>query len=234
VRLDTGIEVRLAGIIAPRADDVGSESPWAPERAAHRWLDREAGGQSVRLWFEEGARKDRYGRWIAHLDLRRPDTDTSPPLDSVQVRLLRAGHARVEATREQRGCLSTLLAAEDAARTAGRGLWTEAAYRVRGAAPVRDLAGFTGTFQIITGRVRAVTPARDRWRLTVGDSAPRGLTVSIANTEREVLGWLGGTPESVRDQWVEVRGWLTRGRPDGRLEIDLSMVGSIRRIDGHR
>jgi endonuclease YncB( thermonuclease family) len=220
--LDDGRQVRLAGILVPRAEDVGAvPGSWPAEENARAALTTLVLGKSVTLRFD-AQREDRYGRRLAHVTvIEAPQT--------LQQTLLAAGHARVEAQRRQRTCVDDLLAAEAGARAQRLGLWREAAYRVRAARPARDLDGFAGTFQIVTGTIRDVRSLRASVVvLRFGPDRRRDMAVHIASTDRDTLGLVGGDPAGWRGQQVEVRGWLTRGRT-GALEIDLSTAGHIRR-----
>ena len=146
---------------------------------------------------------------------------------SVQCELLRAGHARVDAIDGQRGCVATLIAAELEARAAGRGLWHESAYRVRTAVPARDLAGYIGTFQIVTGRIARVETAGGATRLILGPDRRRDLALVIRAGDRDTAGRLGGDLKRLEGREVEARGWLLQ-RPAGGPEINVSTAGHVR------
>jgi endonuclease YncB( thermonuclease family) len=233
LRLDDGAPLRLAAITVPRERDVGGVpgAAWAPEAAARAWLEAEAVGRSVQLRFDR-QRRDRHGQTVGFADvvstpLAIPGADGRAGMDSLQAGLLRAGLARVEAIRDQRGCLSSLLAAEALARAEGRGLWSEAAYRVRAIDAGSDLRSFVGSFKILTGTVASVEDRRDGWRILLGRTRRPALTIHVRRDDRDTLGRFGGELTSLRGQAVEARGWLATG-PASRIEIDLSTVGHLR------
>jgi micrococcal nuclease len=226
VELDDGTRVRLAGILAPRARDAGvADGRWPPEAAAKAALDALVTAKAVRLQFDT-TRRDRHGNTLAHLV--RADDSEGP---SVQEQLLANGHARVDAIEGQRRCIDSLLIAENVARAAGRGLWTEPAYRVRAAVPSRDIAAYQGTFQIITATVARIETGRGVTRMILGDDRRRDLTLAIRATDRETAGPLGGDLKILVGRQAEVRGWLTQ-RAFGGPEIDVSLAGHIRLLDG--
>ena len=126
VGLDDGSEVRLIGALAPRAIDVGAEpGTWPWEGKARDALQALVLGKSVELGFG-GERLDRYGRLQAQVYLIEGDQRRW-----LQGHLLAQGLARAYTLAGNRACADELLAAEQAAREARRGLWAEAAYQVR-------------------------------------------------------------------------------------------------------
>lgn len=224
--LDDGSRVRLAGILAPRARDAGvSDGRWPPEQAALKALEDLAVAKPVRLHFDR-TRGDRHGHTLAHM---HPVADETAP--SIQHALVAAGHARVDAIEGQRSCIAPLLAAEAEAQAATRGLWSEPAYRVRAATPVRDVTPFRGTFQIVTGRIVRVETNRDATRLILGDERRRDLALAIRTSDRDSAGALGGDLKRLEGREVEARGWLIQ-RASGGPEIDISLAGHVRLIDG--
>ena len=224
--LDDGSKARLAGILVPRAGDTGvAAGRWPAERAATAAFDALVTTKAIRLSLYP-AKQDRHGHTLAHVHLVGDDSGRS-----VQEHLLAAGHARVDAIDGQRACIDTLIAAEADARTDGRGLWREPAYRVRAAMPARDILAFRGTFQIITGTIVHVASGRDAVRLILGDDRRRDLALAIRNTDRDTAGRLGGDLKQLQGRTVEARGWLIQ-RATGGPEIDISLAGHVRLIDG--
>jgi micrococcal nuclease len=218
--LDDGSRLRLSGALAPRAADVGAPSgQWASEQAAHAALETLTAGQSVSLHYDT-TRQDRHGQWLAQVYV---GSDTW-----VQGALLRAGHARVDATRGQRACIDALVGQEAIARAATAGLWAEAAYRVRDARVARDIAAYRGTYQIVTGRVHTVERARDKTRLILGPDRRRDVSLSILSTDREVIGRLGGDLQLLKGRLIEGRGWI--GQRLGGFaapDIDVTLTGHV-------
>ena len=155
LRLDDGKEVRLIGLIAPRAEDAGApRDSWPPENASRKALADRLAGRTVSLAFQ-GPRSDRYGRVLAHVFF-----DEAGASQWVQAAHLEAGHARAFAPPEHAACLPQLLAREKVARAASRGLWANAAYQVRPADRPGELVRYRGTFQLVAGRVAKVSGTR--------------------------------------------------------------------------
>ncbi len=89
VRLDDDREVRLIGALAPRSPDMRPDAAaWPPEQQAEAALRELVLGNSVELAYAQ-ARRDRYGRLLAHLFLNRNGQRLW-----VQGELLSNGHAR--------------------------------------------------------------------------------------------------------------------------------------------
>ena len=136
VALDDSSELRLIGALAPRAIDVGADpGMWPLEVAARAELAALLLGRSIDIAFAAGERTDRYGRLQAQAFWRDGDK-----LRWAQGHMLEQGLARAYALGGNSTCRDELLAAERTAREAGRGVWKEAAYQVRGADRPLELA----------------------------------------------------------------------------------------------
>ena len=156
VALDDSSELRLIGALAPRAIDVGADpGMWPLEVAARAELAALLLGRSLDIAFGAGERADRYGRLQAQAFWRDGDK-----LRWAQGHMLEQGLARAYALAASGTCRDELLAAERTAREAGRGVWKEAAYQVRGADRPLELARYSATFQIVEGRIARVTEVR--------------------------------------------------------------------------
>ena len=218
IRLDDGKDVRLVGLIAPRAEDVGARrGAWPPEEASRKALAARLMGRTVALAFL-GPRSDRYGRVLAHLFLVTETTTTW-----VQADHLEAGHARAFAAPGQDGCFAHLLARERAARNAVRGLWADAAYQVRPADRPSELELYQGTFQIVAGRVAKLGGTRTSVLLDFASSeagVDPGSPKSYGRSGRSAFralwnrsaGAISGDRAGLADAHVEVRGWIERRR----------------------
>ncbi len=206
LRLDDGREVRLIGALAPRAFDTGAATRhWPAEEEARAALERLVLGRTVELAFARH-RLDRYGRLVAHVFVVG-----ASPEDRVWVQgaLLEAGHARSYALPGAAECQDLLRAREDVARTAGLGLWRNAAYAIRDAARPFDLLRHRATFQIVEGRVRHVAKVGSRIYLNFGDDWRRDFTIGVrtgrSTAAAGAIDW--PTLEGAR---VRVRGWIDR------------------------
>lgn len=200
--LASGLEVRLAGVQAPKRapGQRGTEAALAEE--ARGALSALAGGRTVTLRYG-GARRDRYGRAVAH-----PVRDDGLWLQGA---MLRAGLARVRTLADNRALATEMYAAERAARAARRGIWSHPRYRVR--AP-DDLDDAIDSFRIVEGRTVAATRSRGgRIYLNFGDDRRSDFTVAIARSDRELFesAWAeaGFAPVSaLAGRRIRVRGWL--------------------------
>lgn len=200
VTLDSGQDVRLTGIQAPKLP-LGRPGfptwPLAEEARAH--LVRLVLNHGVTLHVG-GADRDRHGRLLAHLV-----TD-----DGVwaQGRLLADGFARVYTFADNRALADVLLSHEQTARAAGRGIWALPWYAIRPADPDR-LAADIGSFQIVEGVLVAAARVgsmvylnfgRD-WRTDMTVQLPARLLDAFADQGRDPLAWAGAR--------LRVRGWLS-------------------------
>lgn len=213
--LADGREARLIGINAPEFGKDGA--PDQPLAAAAR--DRLAGLTRGRpLTLRSGHEpRDRYGRWLVQATL--------PDGSSVEEILLREGLAWAIAIPPNLERLERLLAAENEARAAGRGVWREAAYAPRPAAALT--AGDSG-FRFIEGTIQRHSRGRHAHYFDLASHValvvPRedwekyfdvhgGAAVAGDGTSRTT----GGKPADLVGRRVVARGWLTVS--GGRLRL---------------
>lgn len=221
VALDDGTELRLVGVLAPRAIDVGAEpGAWPLETAVRRKLHALLLGESIELAFG-GERLDRYGRLQAHAFL----VEAGGGRRWVQGELIGQGLARAYTLAGNRACARELLAAEQPARAARRGLWAEAAYRIRRADKPAELLRYRATFQVVEGRIVRVAELRSRIYLNFGRNWRRAFSASLRRDERYLLGEHSVRPRDLEGKLVRVRGWIEQRR--GAPVIDLSAAGGL-------
>jgi micrococcal nuclease len=192
LRLSDGRVVRLAGIRVPAGDgeQAGAERLAGQARAE---LSRLVDGQTIRLAPVEGAH-DRYGRLVAHIE--RSDGLW------LQETLLEQGLAQVQTRPGEAARAREMLAVEQTARAAGRGLWGEAAFMPQDAGALDDS---TGRFRIVRGRVLRVAPTERYVYLNFGADWRADFTVRVRRTE--LKGALAGVDlEGLAGHLVEVRG----------------------------
>jgi endonuclease YncB( thermonuclease family) len=194
--LESGLEVRLVGIQAPKLP-LGRPhvrlQPLAAEAKAR--LEKLTLGRPVALAYG-GQRRDRYGRALAHLEADGK---------WVQGELLRAGLARVYSFRDNRARVAEMLALEQQARRARLGIWGHRFYRLLQA---DDTRGALDEFQIVEGRVLTVAVVRGRAYLNFGQDWRRDFTVTIAPKDRRGFVKAGFDPKSYAQRRIRVRGWL--------------------------
>jgi micrococcal nuclease len=223
VELDDGSQLRLIGVLAPRAFDVGAEpGTWPAEMEAREELKGLVLGRSVIVAFG-GARVDRYGRLLGHVFWSNGSRTRW-----LQRELLERGMARAFTRDGNRACARELLAAEASARMAPRGLWAQPAYQVRRAESVQLLRRYRATFQVVEGVVVRVAQVRSMIYLNFARDWRRGFSVSLRRRDRNLLGAYAGDPRQLEGKPVRVRGWIRQGR---NLDIELSQAGDIEVIE---
>jgi micrococcal nuclease len=194
--LDSGLEVRLAQVEAPR---VRPGDTWGPQATAS--LERMLKGKRVELRYS-GLRRDRRGRAIAHVFIPQ---GLGKEAVWVQGEMLRSGIARVHTYADNRAAIAELWGAEREARRAGRGIWSAPAYQVRFATP-EALQGGIGSFQLAEGRVESASQRGTVIFLNFGTDNKTDVTAVIP--ERAFSLWPGGAAEllALQGRSIRVRG----------------------------
>lgn len=200
--LEDGNEIRLVGIQAPKLPlgRAGFETwPLAPE--AKQALSDMTLGKRISLGFG-GTRRDRYGRWLAHLHV----VDNGTPGLWVQGEMLRLGMARVYSFPDNRSLVNEMLALEREARSAGRGIWTIPYYAIRGTDPDL-LKPLDNSFQLVEGRVASTAKVKGWTYLNFGADWRTDFTIAIRSAN---LGAFAGAfdPLTLDGRAVRVRGWM--------------------------
>lgn len=206
LELEDGRRVRLAGIEAakpPRganpAASPGDGRVWPLAEAATAALTDLALGRRVVL--HGPAPLDRHGRMLAHLV-----RDDGLWLQSA---MLVRGLARVHTRPDSRAYAAELLAGEDAARDAGRGMWRSRVYAVRDATDPETLARDRDGFQLVEGVVLAVSKSGGEAYLDFGTDWRSDVTVHIGRAAMREVTRAGIDPLSFEGRRVRVRGWIT-------------------------
>jgi len=144
--LDTGLKVRLIEIEAPAPGYDGREDqPFAKEARAA--LAGAGMGREARLWYG-GLSRDDYGRALAHV-IAKDETGADIWLNGY---LARQGAAWVRTWPDNARRARKLLALEDEARKAKRGLWALDHWRIRAPDDLADAPAFA----IIEGPLAAI------------------------------------------------------------------------------
>ena len=208
--IDGGAEVRLIGALAPRAADAAAPAEdvpadgWPLAGKAKSSLEDLVQGRSIELGFAE-RRSDRYGRLLAHVFVRDGGEQKW-----VQGEMLRRGLARAYGLEGSTACLAELIAHERVARETATGLWAEAAYVVRGAEDVDTLMMLRGTFQVVEGKVRAVSDVRGTTYINFGEDFRQDFTVMLQTRARRTLVTAGLDTKALDQRRIRVRGWIER------------------------
>jgi endonuclease YncB( thermonuclease family) len=218
VRLDDGRTVRLVGVSAPELNPERSRrgivEPFA--REARVALEKLTRGRTVTLRAGETP-KDRFDRVLAHL--------VTAEGVWVQGELLRQGAVAVYTFPDNRALAKEMLALEEEARRAARGLWGFAETRVQKA----DEKLVREHFTVIEGRVRSVARVRDTIYLNFGDDYRRDFTIRLrAGTARAMLRQ-GLDTTKLEGALVRVRGWVFE--ENGPM-VDVTHAEQMARIGG--
>jgi micrococcal nuclease len=196
--LDSGLEVRLAQVEAPR---VRPGDTWGPQATVA--LERLVKGKKVDLRYG-GLRRDRRGRAIAHVFV--PQGLGRDAL-WVQTELLRAGSARVHTYADNRSAIALLWGAEREARRANRGVWSAPAYQVRFATPAA-LQGGIGSFQLAEGRIESASQRGSVIFLNFGTDNQTDVTAVVPQTAFGL--WPNGAADllALQGRSIRVRGYV--------------------------
>jgi micrococcal nuclease len=149
--LDNGLKVRLIEVEAPAPGyQDRKDQPFAAE--AREILSFAGMGREAHLWYG-GLSRDDYGRALAHV-IARDETGADVWLNGY---LARQGAARIRTWPDNARRARKLLALEDEARKAKRGLWAIDHWRVRACDDLLDAPNFA----IVEGQLASVdqTPA---------------------------------------------------------------------------
>ena len=212
VILDTGLVVRLIGIQAPKLPrGTDAFEPWPLAGEAKAALETLVAGKQVRLR-HGGEKLDRHGRSLGQLFVQ------GEPEVWVQEQLLTDGFARVYSFPDNRSCIADLLVAEGRARLNRLGIWADPYYAVRRADRPSELAGHSGHYELVEGRVLAAEEAGGRVYLNFGRTWKTDFTVLIDKAALGRFGRDGLDPLKLADALVRVRGWVDNH--DGpRIEV---------------
>lgn len=196
--LASGTEVRLIGIEAPKAALAPGDPAMASLAAAATAALNARAAAGIILRYDE-LRQDRYGRRLAQA--------FTPDGAWIQQASIAAGNARVHGAGSNRTGLGDLLAAEDAARRAERGLWVHPAFALRRADDPK-LRRLVGSFQIVTGRVAAAALVRDTGYLNFGPDRRTDFTLVIRKPVLAMLDPAVVDLARLNARSIRCRGWI--------------------------
>ena len=190
-------QVRLVGIEAPKPPlGRAPTRPWPPADAATATLRRLIAGKEVTLFYD-AAIIDRWGRLRAQV--YRDDGLW------VQGEMLRLGMARVHTFVDNHALAAEMLALEDEARTARRGLWR---YRYYAVLSPEQAADHIDSFQLVEGRVVDAARVKSRIYLNFGEDWHTDFTVSLPTKALAAFEKAGISPLALKGKVIRVRGWL--------------------------
>lgn len=215
--LEDGRVLRLAGLAVPAGEiEDRSAALW---RAALAPLIGQAPALTV-----IGSGPDRHGR-LAVLMAASGADGPGFSVHSVNEQLLSRGLAVVRPEPGLGGCLASLLAAEEPARRAGRGLWADLPIP---AGDVERLSAREGRFTILAGRVLSVGKGRSVDYLNFGPVWRHDATLRLEKPARAALEAVGTAPESLAGDVVLARGVIHAA---GGPAITVEEAGQIARLD---
>lgn len=198
VILDDGREVRLVGIQAPKLPlGRASFTPWPLAEEAKAALSELTLGRELAV-APGPAPLDRHGRLLAHL------YDAESEL-WIQGEMLERGLARVYSFHDNRVLIVEMLEKERAARAAGRGIWSEPWYAIRGPEEVaRDI----GSFQLVEGEVVDAAVVRGRGYLNFGEDYRHDFTIALDRAALARFAESGLAPRDYIGHRLRARGWV--------------------------
>lgn len=191
--LADGRRVLLSGVDVPRAKGKAAKSPLAEQARAA--MTEILNGRAVSLG-ESGAPSK--SGWL------RAQVFTADGA-WVQGQMVSKGLARVRTFPDRRECANALLASEQSARLAGRGIWRTLEYAVR---TPSNAATIEGAFGVVEGRVESVADIGGRVFLNFGPDFRTDFTVHVKpeNVSRFAEAGLG--LEAMNGKRVRVRGYV--------------------------
>jgi endonuclease YncB( thermonuclease family) len=170
--LDDGRTVKLAGILTPKRARNG---PLAEARATmEKALSVLVVGKKVELRLN-GRKRDRYGRLMAQAFVVN-----GKDREWVEGKLTAEGLVRVISSWDSRACARELLAMENSAREAGKGLWGTGFFAVRSAAAEAVLTGLARNYEIVEGQVQNVAEIKGNVYINFGRNWRRDFTAFIS------------------------------------------------------
>lgn len=199
VILDTGVEVRMVGIQAPKLP-LGRAGfrAWPLSEEAKATLQALVRDRRFTPHFG-GRRMDRHGRALAHL--------VSEGGIWLQGEMLRLGLARVYSFPDNTALVDEMLALEQEARAARFGIWSHPFYALQTPEP-EQLSGLIGTFQLVEGRIVDAADVRGTVYLNFGADWRTDFTVMIDRRAMKAFRAAGLDPAAWSGTSVRVRGWL--------------------------
>ncbi len=205
--LEDGRTVRPAGILGPKRARGGPASEARAEM--EKALSDLTLGKKVTLRLGE-RKRDRYGRLLAQITLSRDHESIW-----LQERLIAEGLTRVLSFPESRLCTAELLAKEEEARKAQKGLWKTGFFAIRSAEAEDLLSRLAQSYEIVEGEVRSVADIKGRTYVNFGDNWRKDFTAFISPQTAKLF---GGAPAAgpmtsfdaaaLKGKRIRVRGWL--------------------------
>ena len=197
--LDTGAQLRLTGIQAPKlALGRRGFADWPFGMEAKAALERLVLGKRLRL-YPGTTPFDRYGRILAQ-------AYAEPGEIWVQGAMLSQGMARVYSFKDNRGCVAELLAPERQARGERIGLWALKTYALRRADAVG--AADVGQFLLVEGRPVRVSVFKDKAYVNFGPNHRTDFTGVVEASDLALFRAEGYDLNGLAGRTLRLRGWV--------------------------
>jgi endonuclease YncB( thermonuclease family) len=205
--LEDGRAVRLMGILGPkRMRGAPATDATAKLEAA---ISAATLGKKVSLQLSE-RKRDRYGRAPAQVMIANGTGEAV----WLQAKLVEAGLARVISAKDSRLCIKELLAMENEARQAKKGLWESGFFTVRSARDEHLLYQLSDNYEIVDGEVANITELGGKTYINFGQNWRQDFTIFVPTKSAHLFGETKiATPgksalAELTGKRIRVRGWL--------------------------
>ncbi len=192
--LEHGEKIRLIGIQAPEIFHDG-RPPEAYAEAAREVLQLLAMGQQAEVQLNTPP-TDRYGRFLG---------DVYVGGQSLSLKLLESGAARIYLFADNHLPTAPLFAAEATARAANIGLWRLPEYALRNPENAKD---YLGTYQLVRGKIVNVAKVGKWIYVNFGQDYRTDFTAMIPVKREKAFNKAGLNLLRLGGKTVELRGWL--------------------------
>lgn len=190
LHLSDGTIVRLYGILPPQAATEKTKA-WPLHAEALAFLQGVAAGKPITLRMAPTP-QNRKGEVLAEAVM--------PDGESLQMKMVQAGLARVYTTTENPHIATTLYPLEQQARAAKRGIWALDAYAILTPDNASD---HMNRFTIVEGKVLDVAMVEGTTYMNFGTDWKTDFTIVAGNALARRIG-----AEHLKGSKVRVRGWL--------------------------
>lgn len=210
VILSSGKQVRMVGTQAPKlALNRKNFIDWPLADIAKIELENIALGQQVTLQYG-GLKIDRHRRILAHLFIKNADGQDI----WLQQYMLEQGLARTYSFKDNRSCITELLAAETAARQGNKNIWSNDYYNIINATDLKKLNQKHGTYQLIEGKLLKFEHKYGQLYFNFGSNYRTDFTINVTKRNRMAFAQSNIDFASLVGKTIRVRGWLEhRGGP---------------------
>ncbi|PCI86428.1 MAG: nuclease (SNase) [Hyphomicrobiales bacterium] len=210
VILSSGKQVRMVGTQAPKlALNRKNFIDWPLADTAKTELENISLGKQVTLKYG-GLKIDRHHRILAHLFIK----DENGQDIWLQEYMLEQGLARTYSFKDNRSCITELLAAETSARVTNKNIWAHEYYNIINATDLKTLAQKHGTYQLIEGKLLKFEYRYGQLYFNFGQNYRTDFTINVPKRHRMAFAQSNLDFKNMIGKAIRVRGWLEkRGGP---------------------